>query len=55
MPWSWNLFGRAGQGGKQDPEDRAYMLPYLDHVLGQYAVLPAGASDALPTRSQTAG
>jgi len=46
MPWGWNLFGRAGQGVKQDPEVRAYMLPYLDHVLGQYAVLPAGPSDA---------
>jgi hypothetical protein len=46
MPWGWNLFGRAGEGVKADREVRAYTLPYLDHVLGQYAVLPAGAPDA---------
>jgi hypothetical protein len=45
MPWGWNVFGMGDQGVKQDREAVAYTRPYLDHILGQYAILPPGPPD----------
>ena len=45
MPWGWNVFGMGDQGVKQDREAVAYTRPYLDHILGQYAILPPGPHD----------
>src|ERR1700759_2254745 len=49
MPSGWNFFGRPDQGVKKDREVTAYALPYLDHVLRQYAVLPLGTPDERTT------
>src|SRR4051794_19134318 len=45
MSRGWNFFGMRDQGLKQDREAVAYTKPYLDHILGRYAILPPGPPD----------